>query len=90
LYVYILKLYANFCANDLKSMAVRVLHVAANYYEARRLHGRLDGFTGSEIHINISQTRLLCIQVCVRTEPHMDLHRQWLPTSLVFSSHKLV
>ena len=44
----------NFCANDLKSITVRVLHVASNYYEARRLHGRLGGFTGSEIHINIS------------------------------------
>ena len=49
------------CANDLKSVTVRVLHVAANYYEARRLHGRLGVFTESEIHINISQKRLQCI-----------------------------
>jgi hypothetical protein len=27
----------NFCTNDLKSKIVRLLHVAANYYEARRL-----------------------------------------------------
>ena len=48
----------NFCVNNLKSVAVSMLHVAANYYEARRLHGRLGGFTGSEIHINISQSRM--------------------------------
>ena len=34
-------MYVNFCANDLKSVIVRVLHVAASYYEVRRLHGRL-------------------------------------------------
>jgi hypothetical protein len=73
--IYFKIVHVNFCANDLKSVIVRVLHVAANYYEARRLHGRLGGFTRSEIHINISQTRLQCIQVRVRTEPHMDLHR---------------
>ena len=37
MYVYILKLYVRFCANDLKFETVRLLHVAANYYEARRL-----------------------------------------------------
>jgi hypothetical protein len=68
--VYILKLYVNFYANDLKSVTVRVLHVATNYYEARRLHGRLGGFTGSEILINISQSRMQCIQLC--TGSHMD------------------
>ena len=61
----------HFYANDLESVTVRGLHVAAKYYEARRLHGRLHGrwggFAGSGIYINISQTRLQCIQARVAT-----------------------
>ena len=39
MYVYsaVLELYVNFCANDLKFETVRLSHVAANYYGARRL-----------------------------------------------------